>query len=96
MKISFGSLGAVTKIFHLRYGKRATTKNATHLATLQQKDLIATCNKSGIRLNVGGKTRNIAIQLVLQHCCKTRYTVLLPVLPIQALVFTAPFIGMCR
>ena len=26
MKISFGSLGAVTKIFHLRYGKRATKK----------------------------------------------------------------------
>ena len=29
---------------------------------------------------VGGKTRNIAIQLVLQQCCKTNCTFLLPVL----------------
>ena len=26
-------------------------------------------------LNVGGKTRNIAIQLVLQQCCKTKLLV---------------------
>ena len=30
-------------------------------------------------LNMGGKTRNIAIQLVLQQCCKTSCTFLLPV-----------------
>ena len=30
------------------------------------------CCKTG--LNVGGKTRNIAIQLVLQQCCKTSCT----------------------
>ena len=30
---------------------------------------------------MGGKTRNIAIQLVLQQCCKTSCTFLLPVLP---------------
>ena len=35
------------------------------------------CNKS---LNAGGKTRNIAIQLILQQCCKTSCTFLLPVL----------------
>ena len=29
-------------------------------------------------LNTGGKTPNIAIQLVLQHCCKTSCTFLLP------------------
>ena len=32
-------------------------------------------------LNVGGKTRNIAIQLVLQQCCTTSCTFLPPVLP---------------
>ena len=30
-------------------------------------------------LNTGGKTRNIAVQLVLQQCCKTSCTFLLPV-----------------
>ena len=30
---------------------------------------------------MGGKTRNIAIQLVLQQCCKTSCTFLSPVLP---------------
>ena len=59
-----------------------------HLSTLNLP-----CNKSVvIRLNVCGKTRNIAIQLVLQHCCKTSYTFLLSVLPNGVLVFTAPFI----
>ena len=37
------------------------------------------CCKTG--LIVGSKTRNIAIQLVLQQCCKTSCTFLLPVLP---------------
>ena len=32
-------------------------------------------------LNESGKTPNIAIQLVLQQCCKTSCTFLLPVLP---------------
>ena len=32
-------------------------------------------------LNVGGKTRNIAFQLVLHQCCKASCTFLLPVLP---------------
>ena len=30
---------------------------------------------------MGGKTRNIAIQLVFQQCCKTSCIFLLPVLP---------------
>ena len=29
---------------------------------------------------MGGKTRNTAIHLVMQQCCKTSYTFLLPVL----------------
>ena len=36
------------------------------------------CRKTG--LNVGDKTRNIAFQHVLQQCCKTSCTFLLPVL----------------
>ena len=32
-------------------------------------------------LNMGGKTRNITIQLVLQQCCKTSCTFLSPVFP---------------
>ena len=32
-------------------------------------------------LNKGGKTRNVAFQLVLQQRCKTSWTFLLPVLP---------------
>ena len=31
--------------------------------------------------DVGGKMRNIAIQLVLQQCCKTSCTFMLPVFP---------------
>ena len=38
-----------------------------------------TCCETG--LNVGGKTRNIAIRLILQQCCKTSCTFSLPVLP---------------
>ena len=41
-----------------------------------QKFLI--CYKTG--LTVGGRTRNIAIQLFLQKCCKTSCRLLLPVL----------------
>ena len=32
-------------------------------------------------LNMGGKTRNIVFQFVLQQCCKTSCTFLSPVLP---------------
>ena len=44
--------------------------------------LFATCNNLicyNKGLNVGGKTHNIAIQLILQQCCKTSCTFLLPV-----------------
>ena len=30
---------------------------------------------------MGGKTRNIAIQLVMQQCCKISYIFFLPILP---------------
>ena len=45
----------------------------------------ATCNnlicyQTG--LNMGGKTRNIAFQHVLQQCCKTSCMFLLPILPV--------------
>ena len=46
-------------------------------------NFIVTCNKlicCKTGLNVVGKTRNIAIQLVLQKQCKIRCTVRLPVL----------------
>ena len=33
------------------------------------------------RFDEGGKTRNIAIQLVLQQCCKTSRTFFVAVLP---------------
>ena len=66
--------------------KRATcttcvAKRRTTLYFLQQ--LFATrnnliCCKTG--LNVGGKTRNIVIQLVLQQCCKKSCTFLSAVL----------------
>ena len=67
--------------------KNGQQKNATCLATLLQKELnsdvarFTTHNKPVLQqirlltgLNVGGKTRNIAIQLVLQQCCKTSCT----------------------
>ena len=40
----------------------------THVQTCQQPDLLH------VRFDVGGKTRNIAIQLVLLQCCKTSCT----------------------
>ena len=43
------------------------------------------CNKG---LNVRGKTRNIAIQLILQQCCKTSSTFLLLVLQYTSKVAT--------
>ena len=62
-------------------------KRATCFATLLQNELNSDfapfttheknpyhliCCKTG--LNAGGKTRNIAIQLVLQQCCRTSCT----------------------
>ena len=72
---------------HLRYGKTGNKKRATCLATLLQNKLnrdVARFTKhikpvlQQIRLltglNVSGKTRNIAIQLVFQQCYKTSCT----------------------
>ena len=72
---------------HLRYGKKGNKKRATCLATLLKNKLnrdVARFTKhvkpvlQQIRLltglTVGGKTRNIAFQLVLQQCCKTSCT----------------------
>jgi len=67
--------------------------HATCLATLLQNELNSDrccafyhshCSKSGsvlTGLSVGGKTRNNAIQLVLEQCCKTSCKFLLPGLP---------------
>ena len=62
-------------------------KRATRLATLLQNKLNSDVVRFTIHikpvlqqislltgLNVGGKTLNIAIQLILQKCCKTSYT----------------------
>ena len=77
-----------------RYRKLGDRKRATCLATLLQNKLNSDVTRftthikpvlQQIRLltglNVSGKTRNIAIQLVLQQCCKTSCTFLLPVFP---------------
>ena len=45
--------------------KRCCVFYPAHVQTCQQPDLVQA------RFEVGGKTRNIAIQLVLQRCCKT-------------------------
>ena len=71
----------------LRYGKTGNKKCATCLATLLQNELTSSvvCFTTHIKpvwqqirlltgLNMGGKMRNIAIQLVLQQCCKTSGT----------------------
>ena len=44
------------------------TRFTTHIKPVLQQIRLLT------GLNVGGKTRNIAIQLVLQQCCKTSCT----------------------
>ena len=57
-------------------------KSRTTLYFLQQ--IFATCNNLicwKIGLKDASKTSNIAFQLVLQQCCKTSCTVLLPDLP---------------
>ena len=70
--------------FTSRYGETGNQKHATFFATLPQnklKSLVArftTLIKPILQqirlltgLDVGGKTRNIAIQLVLKLCCET-------------------------
>ena len=61
-----------------RYGKTGNKKRATFFATLLQNELnsdvarFTTCEKKTLQqidLNVGGKTRNIANELVLHQCC---------------------------
>ena len=77
-----------------RYGKRRNKKRATCFATFLQNELNSDVALYTTRikpvlqqirlltgLNLGGKTRNIAFQLVLQQCCKTSCTILLPVFP---------------
>ena len=67
----------------LRYGKTGNKKHATCFAKLQQNELQSDVTRfttqikpvlQQIRLltglNVGGKTCNIAFQLVFQQCCK--------------------------
>ena len=76
-----------TRTICLRHGKTGNKKRATCLATLLQNELNSDVTRftthikpvlQQIRLlaglNVGGKTRNIAVQLVLQQCCKTSCT----------------------
>ena len=46
--------------------KIVVARFTTHVQTCQQPDLVQA------RFEVGGKTRNISIQLILQRCCKTR------------------------
>ena len=73
--------------FGLRYGKTGNKKRATCFAKLLQNEFnsdVARYNThikpvlQQIRLLTGlhmdGKTRNIAIQLILQQCCKTKCT----------------------
>ena len=69
------------------HGKTGNKKPATYFATLLQNALNSNVARfiTHIRpvlqqirlltgLNMGSSTRNIAIQLVLQHCCKTSCT----------------------
>ena len=71
----------------LMSSKEGNKKQVNFLATLLQNELnsdvapFTTHIKPVLQqirlltgLNVGGKTRNIAIQLVLQQCCKTSCT----------------------
>ena len=58
-------------------------KLATCLVTLLKKELnsdVAQQIRLLTDLNVGGKTHNIAFQLVSQQCCKTKCTFFLPVI----------------
>ena len=62
--------------------KSRTTLYRHFLQQIFEKRANLSCCKTG--LNVASKTRNVAIQLVLRQCCKTRScTFLLPVSPHQ-------------
>ena len=64
----------------LRYGKTGNKKRATCFATLLENELnsdvarFITIVRTCLATRKGGKTRNIAIQLVLQECCRTSCT----------------------
>ena len=96
-------------IGYLRYAKTGIKKHAICFATWLQNELnsdVATthenkpCNLISCKTgsNMGGKTRNIAIQLGLQQCCKTsctffvaRFTAALVLFCIVSLVFKLLF-----
>ena len=63
----------------LKYGKTGNKRRTTCFATLLQNvlngDVVRfTTHIKRLNLNGSGKTRNIAIQLVFQQCCKTSCT----------------------
>ena len=82
----FDLLGQSCEEFCLRHGKTSNKKRATCFALLPQNELngdvarfpthVQTCYLLQDRFYLGGKTRNIAIQLVLPQCCKTNGTFL--------------------
>ena len=82
----FDLLGQSCEEFCLKHGKTSNKKRATCFALLPQNELngdvarftthVQTCYLLQDRFYLGGKTRNIAIQLVLPQCCKTSCTFL--------------------
>ena len=82
----FDLLGQSCEEFCLKHGKTGNKKRATCFALLPQNELngdvarftthVQTCYLLQDRFYMGGKTRNIAIQMVLQQCCKTSCTFL--------------------
>ena len=82
----FDLLGQSCEEFCLRHGKTSNKKRATCFSLLPQNELngdverftthVQTCYLLRDRFYLGGKTRNIAIQLVLSQCCKTSCTFL--------------------
>ena len=98
-------------IGYLRYGKTGNKKRSICFATWLQNELnsdvarftthenkpciLISCKRGS---NMGGKTRNIAIQLGLQQCCKTsctyfvaRFTAALVLFCIASLAFKLLF-----
>ena len=91
-------------IGYLRNGKTGNKKLAICFATWLQNELNGDVarfttheNKPGNLIscktgsNIGGKTRNITIQLSLKQCCKTSCTFFLPVLLRFSLVLCSFF-----
>ena len=87
VKVSMSPGIDLASVEKLRHGKTGNKKQATCLATLLQKELNSDVARftthikpvlQQIRLltglNVVGKTRNTAFQLVLPQCCKTSCT----------------------